>query len=1530
MPQKKTNESQEGNGEKASQRNEQLLWLFVEHCPAAVAIFDRDMKYIATSRRFLTDYNLGDRNIIGCSHDEVFPGLPERWREIYRRCLTGAVERCEEDRFLRADGRIDWVNWEIRPWYETQGDIGGVILFSEVITKRKEAEDKLRQSEEKFRSFFCNTAVAVSLVDKEGYIIYSNEADCSFLGYSGEELVGMHLSQFTHPEDVNLDKEMYESLTRGERSSYTIEKRYVREDGEVVWGRLLVSAVRDAEGSLLYTVVVCEDITRRKKTEQALQNQIALMESMLEAIPAPVFFKNTDQVYRGCNKAFSEFVGLPKEEIIDKSVFEVASGELAEVYKGQDEALLRNAGVQVYDSPVKAQDGTLREVMFHKATYSESSGKVAGLIGVMLDISKSKRAEDALKESERRLFTLMSSLPGMAYRCVNCPDWSMEFISEGCSELTGYSSEDLVNDRIVSYGNLIHPEDRRRVWDQIQESLALNQMFEIEYRIRTRAGKEKWMWERGVGIPSEGTNPLKLEGFITDITERTMTEKYLRESEERYRILVEMSPDGIAVHQEGKLVFANPAAVKMLGARSRDELIGKPIREIVHPDYWEGAESRIKRMMAGETGLYPVEDCYIRTDGTPFSVEVTALPLTYDAKPAVQVVVRDITERKQADQSLAETSRRLRLAVEAANVGIWDWNLETNGVYYSSEWKSQIGCDDHEISSELSEWESRVHPDDLEKVLKRVHDYLENPWPDYVNEFRLRHKDGSYRCIMAQASLMSNDKGKPVRMLGCHLDITERIEAEEILREREHLLREMSRIAKIGAWEFDTTSREGTWTEEVARIHETDPEFTINVDSGLSFYHGNSRRMIESAIEQAVDEGKSFDLKLDLLTAKNNRKWVRTIGHTVKQGDRITGIRGTVQDVTDQVVMEQSLLASEKQYRTLFEQSAEGILIVLHEGEIIDANPACSRLFGVPRHELVGGNVLEFYADPADRTAFRQVVNREDSVKDFEMQLRRRDGELRNCLLNSSVWRDDSGTPIGYLSIIRDITKQERSRVAQLRLATAIDQSAESVVITDADGIIQYANPAFEKITGYSRDEAIGTHPRFLRGDLEDESVHERLEDAFRNGETWKGRFIGKRKDGKLFTEDTTISPVRDSSGKVTNFVKLGHDVSDRLKLEKQLFQAQKMESIGTLAGGLAHDFNNLLTIISGYAEIALMGKMEGDPGLDELSIILRTAGRGAELVQQILTFSREVETRPRPTNLNSHMEQAKKLLYKTIPKMIEIKTHLAEDLKIVMVDPSQIEQILINLGVNARDAMPEGGQLIFRTENRVLDENDCQLHPDVEPGEYVVMTISDTGHGMEKDVLQRIFEPFFSTKKPGKGTGLGLAMVFGIVKSHNGHVTCHSEPGEGTAFEIYFPVMKEEREEFDVSASGIMPALGSETILLVDDEALIRNLGTRILESAGYAVLTASDGHEALELYDRERARISLVLLDLIMPEMGGKRCLKELMKINPHLRVIISSGFSADLKTKDVLESGARGFVDKPFKIQEILRTVRKVLDD
>ena len=472
--------------------------------------------------------------------------------------------------------------------------------------------------------------------------------------------------------------------------------------------------------------------------------------------------------------------------------------------------------------------------------------------------------------------------------------------------------------------------------------------------------------------------------------------------------------------------------------------------------------------------------------------------------------------------------------------------------------------------------------------------------------------------------------------------------------------------------------------------------------------------------------------------------------------------------------------------------------------------------------------------------------------------------------------------------------ERKKSEESLKRLFTAVESAGETIVVTDPAGMVVYVNPAFEVTTGYTREEAMGKHPSIWKNGSQDGAFYSDMWSTLVRGEAWRGRFTNRRKDGTHYEETATISPIMDESGRIVNYVAVKRDVTEEAMLQKQLLHAQKMEAIGTLAGGMAHDFNNLLQAVLGYSDLLLMKKGPEDPDRKKLEVIQHAARDGADLVSRILTFSRKVESRTRPIDLNEEIRKAQKLLRRTVPLMIEITLVLAENLQIIDADPAQVEQVLLNLAINAQHAMPDGGQLLIETSNVSISDEYLRAHLDAESGKYVLLTVSDTGVGMEPEVLDRVFEPFFTTKANGEGTGLGLSMVHGIVSQHGGYIRCYSEPGRGTSFKIYFPVSATELIS-DLTLTREMPAFGTETILLVDDDDRVLDMVRQMIGMGGYQVLSARSGEEALEMYASHREDIALVVLDLIMPGMGGKRCLQELLRINPNAKILVASGYSS-----------------------------------
>ncbi|MCD4650165.1 MAG: PAS domain S-box protein [Candidatus Cloacimonetes bacterium] len=505
------------------------------------------------------------------------------------------------------------------------------------------------------------------------------------------------------------------------------------------------------------------------------------------------------------------------------------------------------------------------------------------------------------------------------------------------------------------------------------------------------------------------------------------------------------------------------------------------------------------------------------------------------------------------------------------------------------------------------------------------------------------------------------------------------------------------------------------------------------------------------------------------------------------------------------------------------------------------------------------------------------------------------------------------------------IAKEERER-----LMSAIEQAAEAVVITDDKAIIQYVNPAFERITGYTYDDAIGQNPRILKSGKHDYAFYRELWDTLTQGKAWTGRFENRKKDGMLYTEEATISPVRDTSGKTINYVAVKRDITEEIKLEEQFRQAQKMESIGRLAGGVAHDFNNMLGVILGYTELVIE-QVDPSQSLYASLMEIRTAAtRSVEVTRQLLAFARKQTAAPRVLDLNDTMERMLKMLRCLIGEDINLTWLPGAEVWPVKVDPSQIDQILANLCVNARDAIEGVGKIVIETGIITFDEIYCVNHSGFTPGEYVLLAVSDDGCGMDKNTLENIFEPFYTTKEVGKGTGLGLATVYGIVKQNNGFINVYSELDLGTTFNIYLPRHVVRESQIQKKTSEKPSLLGNETILLVEDEPALLGMIATMLDHQGYTILSTSTPGEAIRMAKESIVQLHLLITDVVMPEMNGRELAKNILTYCPDIKCLFMSGYTANvIAQNEVLNEGVH-FVQKPFSKRDLAAKVREVLDN
>jgi two-component system cell cycle sensor histidine kinase/response regulator CckA len=499
------------------------------------------------------------------------------------------------------------------------------------------------------------------------------------------------------------------------------------------------------------------------------------------------------------------------------------------------------------------------------------------------------------------------------------------------------------------------------------------------------------------------------------------------------------------------------------------------------------------------------------------------------------------------------------------------------------------------------------------------------------------------------------------------------------------------------------------------------------------------------------------------------------------------------------------------------------------------------------------------------------------------------------------------------------------------KLSCAVEQSADAIMITNSDGIIEYVNPAFETLTGYSHQEAIGQSPSILTSGQQAPAIYRELWETISIGNVYHNILVNRKKNGELYYLDENISAIRDADGSITHFVSNGRDLTKRLHLEAQLQQAQKMDAVGRLAGGVAHDFNNLLTIITSYSELALDSAAAESTTRARLQEILAAARRAAELTRQLLAFSRNQPQALRVAELNPVVSGIVKTLHRLIGEDIDLTFLPGKGLGRIRLDPMQIEQILMNLAANARDAMPEGGQCTIETSHVWLDETYVAHKRAIIPtGRYASLTMSDTGSGISTDHLPHIFDPFYTTKPSGRGTGLGLATVYGIVKQNHGFVWAYSEAGMGTVFKIYFPCVQEKLAA--IEAQEVVPdevLRGTETLLLVEDEDALRRATAEFLSLRGYTVLQARDGLHAMSVVNHHGAAIDLAVTDVVMPHVSGGQLAKELAALHPETRLLFVSGYAGQTVLDHKVVDVENNFLQKPFTLKQLAGKVRSVLD-
>jgi len=1001
-------------------------------------------------------------------------------------------------------------------------------------------------------------------------------------------------------------------------------------------------------------------------------------------------------------------------------------------------------------------------------------------------------------------------------------------------------------------------------------------------------------------------------------------------SDGMFRALFESSPDGILIvdPQTLRAILFNDAACQQLGY-TRDEFARLAITD------YEAIESaaEVKSHVAAALRDGHAEfDTRQRTKGGELrDMHVWVRTLVLRGRTMFYAIVRDITERVRVEQALRLSALHLERSQRVAQIGHWSADFRSGAGVWSDETRRIYGVGP-ETPATFQAFLALVHPDDRPLVQAWVDAALSRRPPVAIH-FRVIRPDGTERFIEGHGEAEFDDAGQPVAMFGTAMDVTERRRARAALIDSEAKLRTLFEAAHDAIFLMDsetfldcnrrTEALFGRPKSEIVGRSPIDFSPAIQPD-GQPSAHSAARRIAEAMAGRPQlfswthlrGDGTTFDAEVSL-----NRIDI--------QGQPL--LQAIVRDVTDRTRAIEDLHHSE----ILLEET--GRLARVGGWELdVEKNTLrwTSEVFSI--HEIDSTTppsvqqAIEYYAPegrPVIDSAVRAAIE-QGTPFDVELPMVTASGRRIWVRSQGSAERVDGKVTRVY-GAFQEVTERRRAEEAMRLQSAALNAAGDAIVITNREGHIEWINAAFTELTGYSLEEAAGRTPGELIGSgTHPPQFFRELWGTILDGRTWRGEIVNRTKSGELYTESQSVTPIRDDAGAITHFVAIKEDISERLRLEAQFRQAQKMESVGHLASGVAHDFNNLLTVINGLTELMLEQIVDNDSLRHDVEEIHRAGERAATLTRQLLAFSRQQILAPKVVSLNTIVSGLESLLRRLLGEDIEFTVAVAPDLGAVKADPGQLEQVITNLAVNARDAMPQGGRLTIWTRNTdVADELATGYGTSLPRGSYVELAVADTGIGMDEATQVRIFEPFFTTKGLGRGTGLGLSTVYGIVKQSQGFVRVTSAVGRGTTFTIYLPQVLAA-----VPAAEELPAralTGVETVLVVEDNGGLRALTRRFLERGGYVVLDASGGTEAIELLQRETRPVQLLLTDVVMPGLSGRELAEEAGRMRPGIRTLYMSGYTSDAVVRHGVLESTVAYISKPFTAQELLHKVREVLD-
>ncbi len=1404
------------------------------------------------------------------------------------------------------------------------------------ITAAKQAEHVLKR----FQFSIDQASDAVFWMNRDAGFTYVNEQACRSLGYTREELLRLHLSDIDPVFPKHLWIERWDRYQEGRRGGVEhLLSAHRRKDGttfpvEVVSKHLWF-------GDEEFHVAFVRDITERQQSEAAMRASEERLVHVLETVPDGIAIVNRAGQITYANSGAEHLLGLSRSSITIRTYNDPAwksatvDGQpFPEDQQPFTRVMQSEQPVYGIEQVIEHADGRRVTLSINAAPLREASGKLTGIVAAFTDITGAKAADAALRTSEQR-FRLAQSAAGIG-------TWDVDLLrdyatwSEQEEAIFGFTPGEY-DHTSATFWNLVHPEDRERVRTAAEEVMRTRGEFDAEYRILRHGDHAlRWISVRGRAVHDAAGRAIRMIGVNLDITERQQADMALRDSEERYRGLFTAMQEGFALHeiicdaagraQDYRYLEVNPAFEQMTGI-PRTRWIGHTVREVLPhvEDSWIQGFGEVAL-----TGVARTFENYVKELGHHYEV------LAYSPKPGqFAVLALDVTQRRRAELALRQKTEELDRYFSTSLDLFCITDNEGRFRRLNKQWERTLGYSLEEL--EGRSFLELVHPDDREATEITNQAAARGQVLNFVN--RYRRKDGEYRWI----EWTSHPSGNLI--FAAARDVTERKRAEVELERNHELYR--NAIVAANAIPYQKDYARDTYRFMADGIQDVLGYAPSELRSSLwrkiileTEFMGEAAGLTgaEAARRALAGEIKHWRADHRVRTRSGEIRWISDASIPLLNDEgQYVGSIGIIQDITERKQAEEAIRRSEANLAIAQRVAHLGSWEIDLTRGTSQWSEETWRIFGLrPGAFIPTREAFQAMVHPDDRDRVQAAVQHSIQTGHsyaVDHRILLPDETERIVSERADALSDDQGRVTRLVGTVQDVTELRRIEQALQRsekhFRSIIDTVQDMISIVDVSGVIRFASPSAERALGYAPEQLLDREVFDYIPPDEHASVRTALARALAEPHqpvAVQHRFRHANGSWCLLESVGNLLGGESARALVVN----SRDITDRRRLEEQLRQSQKMEAIGQLAAGVAHDFNNLLTIIQGNASLLL-----GTPGLSgedaiSMSQIIEASERAAGLTRQLLMFSRKQVMQLATLDLNEIVGNMTKMLQRILGEDITLRSEYAPNLPLIRADAGMLEQVLLNLAVNARDAMPEGGQLLLQTAATTLDPQEVAAHPESVAGRHVCLRVTDTGCGIASDNLPRIFDPFFTTKEVGKGTGLGLATVYGIIKQHRGWIEVTSEIGQGTAFLIYLPAEEGSTATQRTLAAAQELPRGHEVILVVEDEPAVRLLVSNLLQRCGYTVLVAESGIAALEVWKDHQDRIQLLLTDMVMPDgMSGRELARRLQQEKPDFKTIYTSGYSAATTNEVPPLTEGVNFLQKPYPPYHLAKTVRAFLD-